>query len=95
MQPSDVVGWTASLVLLATLAAQILKQAKSASVAGVSPWLFVGQSTASLGFLIYAWLLDNSVFIFTNVLALLAALVGQYIWWRKSNQRTSTTTTLS
>src|SRR3546814_13719447 len=44
---------------------------------GVSRWLFVGQIAASCGFIAYSWLLDNLVFIVTNSLILLTAVVGE------------------
>jgi hypothetical protein len=47
---------------------------------GVSKWLFVGQITASIGFVVYSYLLRNWVFVVTNVLMLLTALLGQWIY---------------
>ena len=79
----DVIGWTASAILMATLIKQIHKQATDDTAAGVSKWLFLGQMAASVGFILYSWLLDNWVFITTNSLILLTALVGQWVVWRK------------
>ncbi|MCR6627237.1 hypothetical protein [Pseudoxanthomonas mexicana] len=79
----DVIGWAASAILIATLIRQIHKHATEDNSAGVSKWLFLGQTAASVGFVIYSWLLDNWVFITTNSLILLTALVGQWVVWRK------------
>jgi MtN3 and saliva related transmembrane protein len=73
---SEVIGWLSSAVLLTTLIAQILKQWRARSARGVSRWLFVGQATSSLGFLVYSALVDNRVFIVTNAVLLVSALVG-------------------
>lgn len=73
----DVIGWVASAILLATLSRQIVTQWRDKDAKGVSRWLFVGQIAASVGFIVYSWLLDNWVFIVTNSLILLTAVVGQ------------------
>jgi len=73
---TEIIGWASSLVLLATIAQQILKQWKEQSSEGVSKWLFVGQSTASLGFTVYSWLVRNWVFVVTNALLLVAGITG-------------------
>ncbi len=81
----EIIGWTASLVLLATLIRQIVKQAQSDENAeGVSRWLFLGQATASALFVVYSILLDNWVFIVTNGCILVTALLGQWITHRKT-----------
>ncbi len=74
----DLVGWAASAVLLATLSRQIHTQWQDKNARGVSRWLFVGQIVASAGFIAYSWLLDNMVFIVTNSLILLTAVVGEF-----------------
>ena len=73
----DIVGWSASAVLIATLCRQILTQWRDKDAKGVSRWLFVGQIAASTGFVVYSWLLDNWVFIVTNALILATAVAGQ------------------
>ena len=73
---TEAIGWFSSLVLLATISKQIYKQWASGSSEGVSKWLFVGQITASAGFTLYSWLVSNWVFVATNALMLLSALVG-------------------
>lgn len=69
------IGWASSALLLSTLVAQIAKQWREGS-RGVSRWLFVGQSAASVGFVVYSWLVRNWVFVVTNALILVSALVG-------------------
>src|SRR5688572_540123 len=66
----DVIGWAASAVLIATLAWQIHIQSRDPNARGVSRWLFAGQMLASTGFILYSWMLDNWVFIVTNVVIL-------------------------
>lgn len=75
-------GWASSGVLLATIGRQVYSQWRQRSVQGVSSWLFIGQLTASTGFLIYSVLVDNWVFVFTNAALLVTALLGQYIYRR-------------
>ena len=79
----DIVGWAASAILLATLVRQIVKQARDPDAKGLSHWLFLGQSAASVGFIVYSVMLDNWVFIVTNSCILATALVGQVVFWRK------------
>ncbi len=77
------IGWASSIILLATLIAQVSRQWRSRSAEGVSWWLFVGQIAASTGFLIYSVLIGNHVFIVTNGLILLTAISGQIIFMAK------------
>ena len=80
----DIVGWLASAILLATLVRQIAAQMRDPEARGVSRWLFIGQSAASIGFIVYSAMLDNLVFIVTNSCILVTALVGQVtLWWRR------------
>lgn len=73
---ADAIGWVSSLILLATIVTQIVKQWREKSEKGVSRWLYIGQVTASAGFAVYSALLGNRVFIVTNALLTLSALVG-------------------
>ncbi|WP_240807762.1 hypothetical protein [Polyangium spumosum] len=73
---TELIGWISSLVLLATLAGQNWKQWRSRSVEGVSKWLWVGQTAASVGFTSYSVLLGNWVFTVTNALLLVNGLIG-------------------
>ncbi len=72
----DAVGWLSSAILLATLAKQVHKEWRERTTRGVSRWLFVGQTSASLGFVAYSWLVHNWVFVVTNALILVNALIG-------------------
>jgi uncharacterized protein with PQ loop repeat len=78
VQAVDWIGWMSSLVLLATLGNQVRKQWRSGESQGVSRWLFIGQLAASTGFTVYSLLLENWVFLVTNSLMVVNALVG---WW--------------
>ncbi|MEA9727705.1 hypothetical protein [Xanthomonas campestris] len=76
MQFVDLVGWLASAVLIATLIRQICKQWRSDQIQGVSRWLFIGQITASLLFILYSALVGNAVFIVSNALILATGITG-------------------
>jgi uncharacterized protein with PQ loop repeat len=73
---TEVLGWFSSFILVLTIGKQVYKQWRSGSSEGVSKWLFVGQITASTGFTIYSLLVRNWVFVVTNALMLLSAIVG-------------------
>jgi len=75
----EIIGWLASATLLATIVTQIVRQWQEGTSQGVSKWLFIGQIAASVGFLVYSVLLHNYVFIFTNSMMLISALVGAAI----------------
>jgi MtN3 and saliva related transmembrane protein len=87
----EAIGWTSSLILLATIANQIHKQWRARSSEGVSKWLFVGQSTASFGFVVYSWLVDNWVFVVTNALLFIAGVSGFLItrYYRRTGARSA------
>ena len=42
--------------------------------------LFIGQITASVAFIVYSWMLGNWVFVVTNVLMLVTAALGQWVY---------------
>jgi MtN3 and saliva related transmembrane protein len=73
---TEALGWASSFVLLATIVQQVAKQWQERSTRGVSKWLFIGQTAASLGFTLYSVLLRNWVFAVTNGLLLVSAIVG-------------------
>lgn len=73
---TELLGWCSSIVLLTTIIAQIVKQYREGSGRGVSRWLFVGQTAASLGFTAYSALLRNWIFTLTNGALLVSAIVG-------------------
>src|ERR1700730_17647118 len=77
---TELIGWIAAIILLATIARQVYSQWRDRTSLGVSKRLFVGQIMASVGFVVYSWLLRNWVFLVTNVLMLGTALLGQWIY---------------
>jgi MtN3 and saliva related transmembrane protein len=81
----NIVGWTSSLVLMATLLRQIYVQTHERSLRGVSGWLFAGQIAASGGFIVYSVLVENSVFVATNTATLLIALAGQVLYMKQQS----------
>jgi len=86
MDGPDLVGWIASAILIATLARQTWHQWKDPDPRGLSHWLFIGQIAASVGFVTYSWLLHNWVFIVTNTLILITAVVGQVVFLRAQHK---------
>ncbi len=76
MNTTEIIGWASSVILVLTIAKQVYKQWQEGSSEGVSRWLFIGQMAASLGFTVYSWLVGNLVFVVTNSLMLLNALLG-------------------
>ena len=81
MEP-EAIGWAASAILIATLARHTWSPWKESDPRGVSKWLFSGQIAASCGFIAYSWLVHNWVFIVTNTLILITAIVGQLVFLR-------------
>ncbi|WP_394836294.1 hypothetical protein LVJ94_05240 [Pendulispora rubella] len=79
MAMPEVFGWTSSVILVLTVAKQVHKQWREGASDGVSVWLFIGQLSASSGFLIYSYLVRNWVFVVTNVLMLANTFAGLYI----------------
>jgi len=79
---TEIIGWSAATILLATISRQVYTQWRERSTQGLSKWLFVGQLAASTGFVIYSWMLGNWVFVVTNVLMLVTAAGGQWIYLR-------------
>ena len=75
----EAIGWFSSFVLVLTIGKQVLKQWREGTSEGVSKWLFVGQITASVGFVVYSWLVRNWVFVVTNSILLLQALLGVFL----------------
>jgi uncharacterized protein with PQ loop repeat len=79
---TDLLGWGSSGILLATLIRQVYTQWRTRATAGVSKWLFVGQCTASVGYVLYSWRLHNWVYVCSNLAILLTALVGESLFVR-------------
>jgi MtN3 and saliva related transmembrane protein len=76
---TELVGWISATILLLTLARQVYTQYRERSAIGISKWLFAGQMAASVGFIVYSMLVENWVFVVTNIFILLTALVGQAV----------------
>ena len=76
---TELVGWISSAILLLTLTTQVRKQWREGRSEGVSRWLFIGQTAASIGFTTYSWLVGNWVFVVTNALILVNALFGAWL----------------
>ena len=83
----DLIGWAAASILLLTLGRQVYTQWRDRTSKGVSRWLFIGQCAASVGFVVYSWLLGSWVFVVTNALILVTAVAGEFTYLR--NRRTS------
>jgi MtN3 and saliva related transmembrane protein len=75
-------GWVSTCILLATLARQVFTLWRDKSIRGVSSWLFIGQLSASIGFLAYSALLGNIVFVISNLLIVCVAIFGECIYLR-------------
>lgn len=82
----EIIGWASSGILLLTLITQIHKQWKLGTHQGVSKWLFIGQLAASVGFTAYSIGTGNVVFIVTNSLLLISAIVGIYIYYQQGSK---------
>lgn len=52
---AEIIGWTSAIILLLTVGRQVYTEWRDRSVRGLSRWLFVGQLTASAGFIVYSW----------------------------------------
>lgn len=89
MSGVDALGWASSFVLVLTIGKQVFKQWREGSSEGVSIWLFVGQLAASTGFTIYSWLVHNWVFVVTNSLMVVNALLGYAITFRQKKDGVS------
>ena len=79
---TELIGWAAAAILVATIGRQVYTQWRAGTTAGVSKWLFVGQVSASTGFVIYSWLERDGVFVATNAVMLGTAILGQWVYLR-------------
>ena len=77
---TDSIGWFSATVLLLTIGRQVWTQWRTGSSQGLSKWLFIGQVVASTGFVVYSFLVGNWVFVATNAMMLVIALVGQGLY---------------
>ncbi len=83
---TDIIGWTSAVILLLTLGRQVYTEWRDRSTRGLSRWLFIGQFAASSGFVVYSWLLENWVFLVTNLLLLITAAMGQWMYVRNKHR---------
>ena len=74
--PPQAIGWAASFILFITILSQIRAQWRAKRTESVSPWLFIGQLTADAGFVVYSALMHDWVFIVTNAVLAVTAIVG-------------------
>jgi MtN3 and saliva related transmembrane protein len=79
MTLTDAIGWFASAILVATVSRQVWKQWRERRIDGVSSWLFLGQIATSAAFLLYSWLLENWIFVTSNLFLLVAAVTGEVL----------------
>lgn len=82
---TDMVGWTSAVILILTISRQVYTQWRTKSTTGVSHWLFIGQVAASIGFVIYSFLVENWIFVAANTFILLTAVVGQCVYMRNKH----------
>ena len=80
MNKVELIGWASSIVLLLTIGRQVYTQWRTGATAGVSKWLFIGQLTASTGFIVYSVLLHSWVFTASNVMLLVTAMIGEAVY---------------
>lgn len=78
----ELLGWGSSTILLATLVRQVYTQWRTHATAGLSKWLFIGQCSASVGYIIYSLLLHNWVYVSSNIAILITAIVGEGLYLR-------------
>lgn len=76
---AEIIGWASSAILCATLLTQIYKQWKEKTSHGISKYLFFGQVTAQIGFIVYSWILNNWIFLATNSALLLVSFLGLWV----------------
>jgi MtN3 and saliva related transmembrane protein len=82
---TEIIGWVSSGILLATLIKQVYKQWADRTSEGISKWLFVGQLAASLGFVIYSYLVGSWVFMVTNALLTVNNVIGICLYFYYKN----------
>ena len=73
---TELIGWASSAILLVTVLVQIRAQWHARRTEAVSPWLFIGQLAANLGFVAYSALVGNAVFIVTSAALAAVAIAG-------------------
>ena len=85
---AEILGWASSVILVLTITKQLHRQWSAGTSKGVSVWLFVGQCVASCGFFAYSLLIHNWVFVVTNGLMALEAMLGlALVQWHRRRER--------
>jgi hypothetical protein len=87
LRRSEWLGWISSLILCATIGKQVYTQYRSGTSRDVSKWLYLGQFSAEIGFILYSWIVRNWVFVFTNFVLLLENVAGLLLVLRHRRQR--------
>jgi MtN3 and saliva related transmembrane protein len=82
MMMTTILGWISTTILLATLARQVFTLWRDRTTKGVSSWLFIGQLSASAGFIAYSVLLGNVVFVISNTLIAVVSIFGEWVYLR-------------
>jgi MtN3 and saliva related transmembrane protein len=85
-QLANIIGILATAILVATLVGQTVKQWHERTTRGVARWFFLGQVSASLGFIAYSLMVGSILFAVTNALILLSAVAG-YVVLRMNRRR--------
>lgn len=75
----EVIGWVSSFILILTLSVQIKKQYREKTSQGVSRYLFLGQVCSEVGFVIYSLMIENWIFMATNIILLIENFIGLYL----------------
>ena len=83
---TEIIGWSSAAILLYTIIRQVQKQWTDPHIEGVSPSLFIGQTLAAGGFTIYSVLVENWVFVATNAVIFVSALIGQGLFLRNKRR---------
>ena len=84
----EILGWVSSVILVLTIATQLHRQWSAGTSTGVSVWLFVGNCVASCGFFAYSLLIHNWVFVVTNGLLAVEAMLGlALVYWHRRRER--------
>lgn len=76
----QLIGWGSAALLVMTIVTQIVGQWRAGTSAGVSPFLFLGQFTASTGLGVYSYMGEQWVFLSLNVMMALAGIAGLAVW---------------
>jgi MtN3 and saliva related transmembrane protein len=76
MKSIEWIGWVSSFLLVLTMSIQLRKQIRENTSKGVSKWLYLGQLGAEVGFVLYAYLVRNWVFVVTNAALLIENVIG-------------------